>query len=71
MGVMESVIEALRHGAFDYLKKPVSSCRDQNGDCKSGKYLAAMRDNDELKRMCDSLCSDVVSDGDIRLVGKL
>lgn len=68
-GDMESVIEALRHGAFDYLKKPFSPVEIKMAIARTGKYLAAMRDNDELKRMCDSLCSDVVSDGDIRLVG--
>ncbi len=68
-GDMESVIEALRHGAFDYLKKPFSPVEIKMGIARTGKYLSAMRDNDELKRMCESLRRDVVSEGDIRLIG--
>ena len=67
-GDMESVIEALRHGAFDYLKKPFSPVEIKMAIARTGKYLEAMRHNDELKRMCESLCNDVLSDG-VKLVG--
>ena len=69
-GDMESVISAMRHGAFDYLRKPFSPIEIQAAIERTQRFLEARRQAERLESACRALNEEIVAVGDIRFVGR-
>jgi DNA-binding NtrC family response regulator len=69
-GDMESVIAAMREGAFDYLRKPFTPLDMQIAIERTKKYIEAQDSARELKTLCDTLQQEITTIGDFSLIGK-
>lgn len=66
-GDMDSVIEAMRRGAFDYLRKPFASYDLQAALARTGKYLESRRESRRYADLCASLNAELA--GEDELIG--
>jgi DNA-binding NtrC family response regulator len=66
-GDMDNVIEALRLGAFDYLRKPFASFDLQTALGRTRKYLEAQRESRRYAELCATLNEEL--SGGSELVG--
>lgn len=69
-GDMENVIEAMREGAFDYLRKPFSPVEMQVSIGRTRKFLDVSRSARMLRTVCDTLQDEIIAVGELCLVGK-
>lgn len=64
-GDMDSVIEAFRLGAFDYLKKPFGSLDLQASIARTQKYIAAQRSSQQYAELCATLNRELAEQGEL------
>lgn len=64
-GDMDSVIEAFRLGAFDYLKKPFASLDLQASIARTQKYIAAQRSSHQYAELCATLNRELADKGEL------
>ncbi len=69
-GDMENVIEAMRQGAFDYLRKPFSPVEMQISIERTKKFLDVNRSARMLRTICDTLQDEIIAVGELCLIGK-
>lgn len=63
-GDMDSVIEAFRLGAFDYLKKPFASIDLQASIARTQKYIGAQRSSQQYAELCATLNRELAAKGE-------
>ena len=68
-GDMDDVIEALRLGAFDYLRKPFTPAEIEAAIIRTGRYMEASRDRSRLGRVCAALRDRLAVEEGTRIVG--
>ena len=66
-GDMDTVIEALRAGAFDYLRKPFSTAELHASLMKTERYISLLGQNKSLEQLCKNLQNN--SRNRFRIVG--
>ena len=64
-GDMDSVIEAFRLGAFDYLKKPFASIDLQASIARTQKYIGAQRSSQQYAELCATLNRELAEKGEL------
>ena len=69
-GDMESVIEAMREGAFDYLRKPFSPLDMQISVERTIKYIDANGAARKFESICNTLQEEITAIGNFSLIGK-
>lgn len=57
-GTIEKAVEAVRHGAFDFLTKPVSSQQLYSAVKKAREFICLEEENSRLRNLIEDSCED-------------
>ena len=68
-GDVDNVIEAMRSGAFDYLKKPFAPLDIKVAIERTSKYVHLQERAQKLQTACNTLHDEIMAIGDVQLIG--